>query len=90
MTSGPRDLGTGGRVLVAALAVGSAGVLAGWMAATDHAATASSDATNTSPAASGSSSSGTSSQPSFGDQSPAIPGTRQAPVAVPDGRTGGS
>jgi len=80
-------------VIIAAAAVGSAGVLAGWMAATDHAATAANDASISTPAVSGSnsgSSSGTSFQPGFDDGRTAVPGTPQAPSAVPHGSTGGS
>ena len=85
-----RDLGTRGRVLVAAAAVGSAGVLAGWMAATDHTAARPVDATATSPAVVGNDGSGTSSQSAIDDGRSAVPGAAQAPSAAPDARTGGS
>ena len=102
MTTRRRDLGTRGRVLVAAVAVGSAGVLAGWMAATDHTSATASDATSSTPAVSGSNndsssgssgssgSSSSSSQQGSGDDRNAVPGSPQASSSVPDGRTGGS
>jgi hypothetical protein len=93
MTSRRRDLGTRGRVLVAAAAVGSVGVLSGWMAATDHTAATPADASSSSSgAAAGTNDSGpsASSQPSFDDGSSAVPGATQAPTALPHASTGAS
>ena len=57
MAGKSRDIGARGRVVVAALSVGAAGVLAGWMAASDHTATTATTTGGTSASSAGSSSS---------------------------------
>jgi hypothetical protein len=89
MASPRRDLGTRGRVAVAALGVGTAAALAGWMALTDHTASTDTVASTGTAADSGS----VSSTPSAfdDDRTVAVPGsTASYGGRVPDARTGGS
>ena len=83
--AGRRDLGTRGRALVAAAAVGTAGILGGWMAASDHSAV-----TPTSSGTSSSASStddGATSTPTFGsDDERAVPGNA-VPQSTPSDAT---
>jgi hypothetical protein len=96
MTGKPRDIGTRGRVIVAAVTVGAAGVLAGWMAAGDHTATSANNTDATSVSPSGSSSGGFSDDNrgfSDGDRPTATPGAGSQSgggYSPPVARTGGS
>lgn len=93
MTPRRRDLGTRGRMIVAAAAVGAVGGLGGWMAATDHTvvATPSASANGSSGSSGASTSAGASTTYDDDDNaSTATPGLPTHQLTPSDARTGGS
>jgi cytoskeletal protein RodZ len=95
MTPRRRDLGTRGRVIVAAAAVGVVGGLGGWMAATDHSVVTTSTNSSADASASASNSSGASTSAGAStnyddDTGTATPGLPTQPLTPSDARTGGS
>ena len=94
MSGRSRDIGTRGRVIVAAVTVGAAGVLAGWMAAGDHTATSANTSSTVSAGSdSSSTSAGSTTDRGFddGDRSTATPGsTSGGSTSPPVARTGAS